>query len=104
MPSGGHREGDQVTQVIRDRPLAHLAGIAGIVGQMASAYWYLLYPLLVVPSPASYLFFAAWFILVGLTIAWWRDHPLRSFFVPVVSVPVAIILQWVGTTYLAWAP
>jgi hypothetical protein len=90
--------------MIRDRPLARLAGAAGIVGQFASAYWYLLYPLLVVPSPASYFFFVAWFVLVGLAIAWWRHHPIRSFFVPVVSVPVAVMVLWIGTTFLGWAP
>ena len=42
-----------MASMIRDRPLAHLAGAVGILGQLASAYWYLLYPLLVVPSPAS---------------------------------------------------
>ena len=74
---------------IGGRPLAHVAGAIGIVAQLASAYWYVLYPLLVIPSPASYAFFVAWFILVGLTIIWWRHHPIRSFFVPIVSIPVA---------------
>ena len=67
-------------------------------------YWYLLYPLLVVPSPASYLFFAAWFVLMGLTVAWWRHHPIRSFLVPIVSVPAAVLALWIGTTFLNWAP
>ena len=89
---------------IRDRPLAHVAGAIGIAAQLASAYWFLLYPLLVVPSPASYAFFVAWFVLVGLTVAWWRDHPIRSFFVPIVSVPVVVLAIWIGTTFLGWAP
>ena len=76
----------------------------GIVGQLASAYWYLLYPLLVVPTPADYLFFAAWFVLVGLTVAWWRHHPIRSFLVPIVSVPAVVSALWIGTTFLGWAP
>lgn len=89
--------------MIRDRPLAYLAGAVGIVGQLASAYLYLLYPFLIVPSPARYLFYVAWFVLVGLTMAWWRHHPMRSFFVPVVSVPVAVLVLWIGTTFLGWA-
>lgn len=90
--------------MIRDRPLAYLAGATGVVGQLASAYVFLLYPLLVVPTPASYLFFVAWFVLVGLAIAWWRRHPLRSFFVPIVSVPIAVLVLWIGTTLLGWSP
>jgi hypothetical protein len=92
-----------MASMIRDRPLAHVAGAIGIAGQLASAYWYLLYPLLVVPSPASYLFFVAWFVLVGLTVAWWRSHPIRSLLVPIVSVPAAVAALWVGTL-LGWAP
>ena len=87
-----------------NRPLAHLAGAIGILGQLASAYWYLLYPLLVVPSPWSYVFFVTWLVLVGLTVKWWRQHPIRSFFVPIVSVPVAVVALWTGTEFLGWAP
>ena len=89
--------------MIRDRPLAYLAGSAGVVGQLASAYVFLLYPFLVVPPPANYLFYVAWFVLVGLAIAWWGRHPLRSFFVPIVSVPVAVLALWLGITFLGWA-
>jgi hypothetical protein len=71
---------------------------------VASAYWFLLYPVLVVPSPANYLFFAAWFVLVGITFASWRNHPLRSLLVPVVSVPVVVLALSFGTTFLGWAP
>ena len=77
---------------------------SGSLRRLASAYWYVLYPLLVIPSPASYAFFVAWFILVGLTIIWWRHHPIRSFFVPIVSIPVAVIAISIGTTLWGWAP
>jgi hypothetical protein len=93
-----------MVSMIRDRPLEYLAGAAGVLGQLASVYLFILYPLLVVPSPASYVFFVAWFVLVGLAIAWWRHHPMRSFLVPVVSVPVALLVLWIGTTFLGWAP
>ena len=102
--SSGMEEGPRSASMIRDRRLAHLVGALGIVVQLASAYWYLLYPLLVVPSPANYLFFATWFVLVGLTVAWWRHHPIRSLLVPVVSVPAVVCALWVGTTFLGWAP
>ena len=104
-PNGGTpRDGPPGASVIGDRPLAHFAGAIGIVGQLAGAYWYLLYPLLVVPAPASYFFFVAWFVLVGLTFAWWRHHPIRSFVVPIVSIPVAVLVLGIGTTFLGWAP
>ena len=88
---------------IRDRPLAYFAGAAGIVGQLASAYLYVLLPLLVVPSPALYGFIVAWFVLDGLAIAWWPHHPMRSFVVPIVSVPVAVLVLWLGGTLLGWS-
>jgi hypothetical protein len=90
--------------VINNRTVAGMAGIAGIAGQLASAYFFLLVPGLAVPSPANYVFFGAWFVLVGLTIAWWRHHPWRSFLVPIVSVPVAILVLEIGTQALGWAP
>jgi len=96
--------GRRVASMMGGRPLAHFAGAIGILGQLATAYWYLLYPLLVVPSPASYAFFVAWFVLVGLTVKWWRHHPIRSFFVPIVSAPIAIVALWLGTALLGWAP
>jgi hypothetical protein len=89
---------------IRRRPVAHVAGALGIVGQLASAYWFLLYPALVVPSPVNYVFFAAWFVLVGITFVWWLNHPLRSFLVPVVSIPVVVLALAFGTAFLGWAP
>jgi len=94
----------RIPSAIGARPLAHVAGALGIAGQVASAYWYLLYPLLAVPTPASYAFFAAWFVLVGLTVAWWRHHPIRSFFVPIGSVPAVVFALWIGTSFLGWAP
>jgi hypothetical protein len=93
-----------MASMIRENPLAYLAGAIGIIGQLASAYWFLLYPLLVVPTPASYAFFVAWFVLVGLTLAWWRHHPIRSFVVPIVSVPAVNIALGIGTRFLGWAP
>lgn len=90
--------------VIGNRTLAHVAGAAGIAGQFAGAYFFLLYPALSVPSPENYLFFVAWFVLVGLAIAWWRKHPWRSMVVPIVSVPVVILVLEIGMRFLGWAP
>ena len=84
--------------------VARLAGTAGILGQLAAAFVFVLIPGLAVPSPANYVFFAAWFVLVGLTIAWWRHHPWRSFLVPIVSVPVALVVLEIGSRALGWAP
>jgi hypothetical protein len=96
-------EGPIVASMTSDQRLAHLAGAIGIVGQLASAYFYLLFPLLIVPTPTSYAFFVTWLVLVGLTIIWWRHHPIRSFFVPIVSVPAVLVVFWIGTTFLGWS-
>lgn len=90
--------------MIASLTMARLAGTAGIAAQLAAAYVFLLIPGLAVPTPANYVFFAAWFVLVGLTIAWWRHHPWRSFLVPIVSVPVALLVIEMGTRALDWAP
>jgi hypothetical protein len=84
--------------------LARVAGAAGVAGQLLAAYIFILYPALTVPSPANYVFVVAWFVLVALAIVWWRDHPWRSFLVPITSVPVAVLLLALGTRLLGWAP
>ena len=90
--------------VISNQTLARVAGAAGIAGQVAAAYVLILIPALTVPSPANYAFFVAWFVLVGLAIAWWRSRPWRSFLVLVISVPVAGLLLMIGTQQLGLAP
>ena len=88
----------------RQPAVARLAGTFGVVAQIASAYVFLLYPALVVPSPERYWFFFTWFSLVVMTVAWWRDHPRRSFTVPLVSVPTCALVLWFGTRFLGWGP
>jgi hypothetical protein len=87
-----------------NRTIARVAGVGGIAAQLASAYVFILYPALSVPSPANFAFFVAWFVLVAVAIAWWRRHPWRSFVVPIVSVPIAALLLAAGTRLLGWAP
>jgi hypothetical protein len=89
---------------IANRRLPYVAAVTGIAAQVASAYVFLLFPALVVPSPVNYLFFAAWFFFVGLAIAWLRHHPWRSFLPPVVTVPLVMVLLEIGTRSLGWAP
>jgi hypothetical protein len=89
---------------IRNSTLAQVAGAAGIGGQLAAAYVFILLPGLTVPSPENYLFFLAWAVLLGLAIAWWRHHPWRSFLVPIVSVPPAWLLLEIGKRFLDWVP
>jgi hypothetical protein len=91
-------------QVFRNPTLAHLAGAAGVIGQLASAYYFLLAPALMVPPPATYVFFGAWSVLVGLALAWWRDNPWRSFVLPIISAPGAALALGLGERFLGWAP
>jgi hypothetical protein len=90
--------------IVENRTLAHVAGAAGILGQLAASYFFLLFPMLVVPTPTSYVIVASWFVLMGLAIAWWRHHPWRSFLVPIVSVPVVMVVLELGVRFLGWAP
>lgn len=90
--------------VIGNRTLARVAGAAGIAGQIAAAYFFLLAPLLTVPSPENYLFAIAWVVLVGFAIGWWRHHPWRSFLVPIVSVPAVWLVLEIGYASLGWGP
>lgn len=91
-------------RVIGNGTLARAAGAAGIAGQVAGAYFFLLFPALTVPSPENYLFFIAWAILLGLAIAWWRRHPWRSFLVPIISVPPVVLMLEIGKRFLGWVP
>ena len=90
---------------LRDDPrVARAAATIGVVLQIASGDLFVFYPLLTVPAPESYGFFAAWPLLVGLTIAWWRRHPWRSLLLPIVSVPTAAIVLDYGYRFLGWGP
>jgi hypothetical protein len=88
----------------RNHGVPRLAASFGVVAQIASAYVFLLYPALTVPSPERYGFIFTWVALVGLTAAWWRDHPWRSLTVPLVSVPTCALVLWFGTQVLRWGP
>ena len=90
--------------LIRNRPLARFAGTAGVIGQLAGAYYFLLYPAMTVPTPVNYLFMVTWAVLLGLSIAWWRHQPSRSFLIPVVSGPICVLFLELGTRFLGWAP
>ena len=92
------------TTVIGNRTIARVAGAAGIAGQIAAAFPYILLPALTVPSPENYLFFLTWAVLLGLAIAWWRHHPWRSFLVPIVSVPAVLLVIRLGELFLGWGP
>ena len=81
-----------------------VAATLGVVGSVALAHYYVLLPALTVPTPATYLFVGAWFVLVILALAWWRRHPWRSFAVPIIGFVAVIVALWFGTTYLGWRP
>lgn len=91
-----------MASIIQNRPVARVAGVAGVVAQLAAAYFFVLYPALIVPAPISWLFVVAWLVLVILAIAWWRRHPWRSFLVPVISVPIVWLILQFGMRSLGW--
>jgi hypothetical protein len=93
-----------VQSIVDSDRARRIAATVGVLGQVASAYWFVLYPLLTVPSPASYLFFGSWIVLVGVALAWWRRHPWRSFMLPLVSVPIAVLILEFGKQSLGWLP
>jgi len=90
--------------LLRNENVRRGAATLGVAGSVALAYVYVLIPLLTVPTPASYAFYVAWLVLVGVSIAWWRRHPWRSFSVPIVGLFSAIAALWFGGEYLGWAP
>ena len=87
-----------------NEPVRRVAASLGVLGSLALAFHYILLPALTVPAPAMYGFFAAWFVLVGLSVKWWRKQPWRSFAVPVVGLIAVLAVLWFGTGYLGWAP
>ena len=89
---------------VANQTVRRVAASLGVLGSLALAYYYLLFPALTVPSPAMYGFFAAWFVLVGLSLKWWSKLPWRSFAVPIVGLIAVLVVLWFGTTYLSWAP
>jgi hypothetical protein len=89
--------------LLRNETARRVAATLGVVGSIALGYQYILVPLLTVPSPAKYGFYAAWLVLVGLSIAWWRRHPWRSFGTPIVGFIAAAAVLWFGGEYLGWA-
>ena len=97
-------EDQDMDSLLQNESARRVAATLGVVGSVALAYYYILAPMLTVPSPAKYGFYAAWFVLVGLSIAWWRRHPWRSFSVPIVGLIVALVVLWLGGEYLGWAP
>ena len=76
----------------------------GVLGSVALAFFYILVPMLAVPGLARYGFYGAWFVLVFLSLRWWRNHPWRSLAVPVVGLVAALAVLWFGGEYLGWAP
>jgi hypothetical protein len=88
----------------RPGPLAHATGAVGIGGQVAAAFFFILLPAFTAPSPANYRFFVAWALLLGLAIAWWRHHALRSLLVPMVSVPLCLLPLEMGKRNWNWVP
>ena len=89
---------------LANETVRRIAATVGVIGSVALAYYYVLYPMLTVPGLARYVFYGAWIVLVVLSIKWWRSHPWRSLAVPVVGLVAALAVLWFGGEYLGWAP
>jgi hypothetical protein len=81
-----------------------VAATVGVIGTVALAYVYVLMPMLVVPAPFTYAYVAAWFVMVGLSVAWWRRHPWRAFAIPFIGLIAGLVTIQLGSTFLGWAP
>ena len=82
--------------------LARLAAVAGIVGHIGALVLYVLLPFLVAPPLAVQAFTAAWFVVLGLALRWYRAHPWRSALLPVLGALIAGIIRILGEQQLGW--
>ena len=73
-------------------------------GASRSGYFFVLIPLLTVPSPANYLFYLAWLVPIGLSLLWWRSHPWRGLAVAAIATVLVIAAISVGSAIFGWAP
>ncbi|HEY8238906.1 MAG TPA: hypothetical protein VIF63_05675 [Candidatus Limnocylindrales bacterium] len=93
-----------MTSFLANETVRRIAATLGVLGSLALAYLYILYPLLTVPGLARYGFYGAWIVLVVLSLMWWRRHPWRALAVPVVGLVAVLAALWFGGEYLGWAP
>ena len=93
-----------MASLVTNETMRRIAATLGVLGSLALAYFYILFPMLTVPGLARYGFYVAWIVLVGLSLKWWRSHPWRALAVPVVALIVVLPVLWFGGEYLGWAP
>ena len=93
-----------MASLVANETVRRIGATLGVLGSLALAYFYILFPMLTVPGLARYGFYAAWVVLVVLSLKWWRAHPWRSLAVPVVALVVVLPVLWFGGEYLGWAP
>lgn len=90
---------------IADHPLARgIAGALGVLGSIADGLYFVLYPMLTVPTPANYAFYLAWLVPLGLSVRWWRSHPWRALAVPIVAAVLVNLALRAGEAIFGWAP
>lgn len=88
--------------LIEKASLARVAGLLAILGHLVAAFAYILLPMLVVPFPALYAFWATWVIILGASIWWLRRHPWRSFVLPLVGLVLVVAAVSLGERFLGW--
>ena len=90
--------------IIESRSWAQIVAALAILGHLAAAMTYVLVPMLIGPPAVTYALGAAWIVLLGLAIYWFRGHPWRTVVVLAIGYAVVQVFVIVGDRYLGWNP
>jgi hypothetical protein len=81
---------------------ARLLAVVATVGHFFALVLYVLFPMLVAPPLAVKAFAAAWVVVLGLTLLWYRHHPWRTAVLPIAGAVVVGIIRILGEQHLGW--
>lgn len=82
-----------------------VAGLVAIAGTVLTGFFYLLLPILVLEHDFGWywMFAAAWFGFLVLTIMIAIRSPIRALIVPVIALFVVVAVLTVGQLYFGWS-